>query len=235
MHRLPAVTVMAAAVALAAAGCVSVSQPPASHSPPRPPGHSRPGDLLPGPAREDLITTGPDGARSPAAPGQDPRAATAGGASGPEGAITPSGRSGAHGHRDGADPADPFDFGDAPDASSDDGAEPSRSSGSPRLSHPPRRAGRTWAPPDRPASPDLSPSYPRSEAPAPQPEQHTADSAPASASRREESSAAPPAQAPPPAPAPRARNNNVCAMGRQHGRWQQGGDASRICDSVYGH
>ncbi|QLE70985.1 hypothetical protein FGW37_04615 [Streptomyces rectiverticillatus] len=233
MHRLPAVTVMAA-VALAAAGCVSVSQPPASHSPPRPPGHSRPGDLLPGPAREDLITTGPDGARSPTAPGQDPRAATAGGASGPEGAITPSGRSGAHGHRDGADPADPYDFGDPPDPS-DDGAEPSRSSGSPRLSHPPRSTGRSWASPDRRASPDLSPSYPRSEAPAPQPEQRTADSPPASASHREASSAAPPPQAPPPAPAPRARNNNVCAMGRQHGRWQQGGDASRICDSVYGH
>ncbi|MFH8788322.1 hypothetical protein ACH4A1_17755 [Streptomyces roseoverticillatus] len=228
MHRLPAVTVMAAVAMAAAAGCVSVSQPPASHSPPRPPGHSRPGDLAPGPAREDLITIGPEGSGAPPDPAQGPRAATAGGASGPEGAIAPSGGSG---FRERRDPADPYGFGDPP-GPSDDAAEPSRSSGFPRLSHPPRRAGRSWASPDRPASPDLSPSVPQSEVPAPPPEQHTADSPPASESRQE---APPPAQAPPPAPAPRARNNNVCAMGRQHGRWQQGGDASRICDSVYGH
>ncbi|MET9418504.1 hypothetical protein ABZY03_30805 [Streptomyces klenkii] len=227
-------TVMAA-VAMAAAGCVSVSQPPSSHSPPRPPGHSRPGDPAPGRAREGLITIGPDGAGGPQSPGQDPGAATAGAAPGPDGAIAPSGR---FRLRDDGGPPGTYGFGDPPGPSRD-GAEPSRSADSPWLPHPPRRAGRSWASPDRPASPDFSPSLPQSEVPAPPPEQqHTADSPPASESRQE---APPPAQAPPPAPAPaprartNLRNNNVCAMGRQHGRWQQGGDASRICDSVYGH
>ncbi|WP_367136546.1 MULTISPECIES: hypothetical protein [Streptomyces] len=232
-------TVMAA-VAMAAAGCVSVSQPPSSHSPPRPPGHARPGDPAPGRAREGLITIGPDGAGVPQSPGQETGAATAGGgpaggAPGPDGAIAPSGR---FRLREDGGPPGAYGFGDPP-GPAHDGAEPSRSAGSPWLPHPPRRAGRSWASPDRPASPDFSRSFPQSEVPAPPPEQqHTADSPPASEPRQE---APPPAQAPPPAPAPaprartNPRNNNVCAMGREHGRWQQGGDASRICDSVYGH
>ncbi|PAU46127.1 hypothetical protein CK936_25775, partial [Streptomyces albireticuli] len=42
-------------------------------------------------------------------------------------------------------------------------------------------------------------------------------------------------EAPAPAPAPAKGGGNVCAMGRDYGRWQQGDDANRICGQVYGH
>ncbi|PHQ52254.1 hypothetical protein BLA24_08835 [Streptomyces cinnamoneus] len=212
------------AVAMTAAvGCVSVSP---STGPSGPPPRSSAADprARQNPARESLarVGDGPDDSRPPDASGpalsltRDPDGRPLVDPSwDPWGAWAAGGSA-----RNGGNPAGPPGFPGSPDRSHPGHHAP----GSPRPAAPPAVSAPASDGPVREAAP-AAPA-PRHEAPPP-PEHRHSEPRPAPEPRE-----APPA----PAPVPRGRQGKgVCAMGDTYGKWQPGGDASRICHQVYGN
>ncbi|MEU3353213.1 hypothetical protein [Streptomyces sp. NPDC037389] len=227
MHRVPSAAVLVAVAMSAAVGCVSVSPRPLA---PGGPGGPR---AVQGPARESLTVTGPGASRPPSpdgrpAPGVD-------GAPGPTadpfrtGPYDPYAPKNPADPKDPKDPADPTMPWDPPGpsraAGGDQGAR--RSPDAPSLVAPPPATdpGGAWRAPSperRAERQEPAPAPPEPERPAPRP-----------APEPEERHAAP---APAPAPASRGQQQGkgLCALGDSYGKWEKGGDASRICHQVYG-
>ncbi|MEU1376144.1 hypothetical protein ABZ442_21165 [Streptomyces triculaminicus] len=228
---MPAAAVLVAVAMSAAVGCVSVS-PPAERTGPHRLARGAAPEVGPGPARESLVTVG-------GGPGRD--RSTDPGAPSP--ALTP----GAPWDPERIRPWDPPWL---------PGRDPARSADTePRSPAGPAAAGEPVRGAERPAGSPHSPARPPAAGPAPAPASREASDAaaprhqaPPPESRREEPRTRPgdqreaPHQEAPrqemPAPAPDRRGpkgRNVCALGDTYGKWQQGGDASRICHQVYGN
>ncbi|MEU4212924.1 hypothetical protein AB0F13_23490 [Streptomyces sp. NPDC026206] len=229
---MPAAAALVAVAMSATAGCVSVSPHDDRSGPPRLSRAAEP-EAGPGPARESLVTTGDDPARGRASLGRssDPPLALTGDLSwgpsrnpawkpawGP--AFGPSwDRQGTD--RGAAGPADPTQPGVR---------EPARP---PRPAQRPQGGGRSAAPPPPASAPAYQEAHEapahRHDAPAPHAGRH-AESRPRPGPESHGAAAAPEA------PAPRGRKGSgVCALGDSYGKWEKGGDASRICHQVYGH
>ncbi|GHC47666.1 hypothetical protein [Streptomyces cinnamoneus] len=236
---MPAAAALVAVAMSAAAGCVSVSPHDDDRSA-RPPRLTRAAgpEAAPGPARESLTTTGDGPERGRAATLGRPSDASADLTDPPlvltgEPSWAPS-----WGPRPSWPPGWPLwgrehdRAGGATGSHDRESGEPAREAdrpaGSARSAGPPPPAA---APPSREAAHEAP--GPRREAPPP-PAERQADQ---ESRPRHEPEARHEAPAPAPAaPAPRGRKGNgVCAMGDTYGKWQKGGDASRICHQVYGN
>ncbi|MEV5242048.1 hypothetical protein AB0K89_23520 [Streptomyces cinnamoneus] len=229
---MPAAAALVAVAMSAATGCVSVS--PHDDRSARPPRLARAAEPQagPGPARESLTTTGDGPERGRAATLErsadmppdltDPPLVLTGEPSwapswGPRPSWPPGWPLWGREHDRARGPAGSHDR-----ESGEPPREAERPTGSARSAGPPPPAA---APPSREGTHD-APS-PRHEAP-PRPAERPAEHEPEA---HHEAPAPEPA-----APAPRARKGTgVCAMGDTYGKWQKGGDASRICHQVYGN
>ncbi|MEU8584442.1 hypothetical protein [Streptomyces abikoensis] len=228
MHRVPSAAVLVAVAMSAAVGCVSVSPRPLA-----PGGPDGPRAVHQGPARESLTVTGPGASRPPSPDGTPtPGANGAPEVNGAPGRTADPFRIGPYDPKVPADPKDPADPTmpwDPPAPSratgGDQGAR--RSPDAPSLVAPPPPAtdpgsARQAPSPERRAErqePAPAPPEPQRQAPRPAPEPEERHAAPA------------------PAPAPASRGQQgkgLCALGDTYGKWEKGGDASRICHQVYG-
>ncbi|MEU5050370.1 hypothetical protein [Streptomyces sp. NPDC021096] len=240
---MPAAACLVAVAMSAATGCVAVSPHDDRSVPPRLSRAAEP-EAGPGPARESLVTTGdgPERGRASLGRSTDPPLLLTGDP--PWGPSWEPGREPVWGTGEGPGGEPSRDAGWGPSWRPSWRPSWNRGQGTPDSPRPAAPGERERAEPprtaERPAGGDRS-----AEPPASTPAAREAHEAPAPPARRHEESHGRSGheshhEAPAPAPAapapPRGRGGNgVCAMGDTYGKWQKGGDASRICRQVYGN
>ncbi|MEU7133260.1 hypothetical protein [Streptomyces sp. NPDC046261] len=244
---MPAAACLVAVAMSAATGCVAVSPHDDRHGdrsvPPRLSRAAEP-EAGPGPARESLITTGdgPERGRASLGRSTDPPLVLTG--------DPPWGPSWGPGREPVWRTAEGPGGGPSQDAAWEPSWRPSwgppanRGQGAAGSARPAGPGERQSAEPPRTARPPAADGR-SAEPPASAPVHRQAPGAPAPPAHRHgesHSRSAPQSHGEAPAPAPAApappqgrKGNGVCAMGDTYGKWQKGGDASRICRQVYGN